>query len=288
MTPADADRLALGADGKYGEPTLARGFDHARSGVAVGVDDRGRAVGQKLPEETKLRGEIVRDRRVIIHMVAGQIGERAGGETDAVEALLVEAVRGGLHREMRDSCFGKPIERSVQLDRVRRRQRSIDGQRARDDADRSERGGLAAERKPYLPDEGRDRSLAARAGDRDDGPGLSREQARGGASERRARVGDPDEGRAGGGRLPLADDSDGPARQRVADMREAIVLRSGEGEEGVSRLDLAAVRRDAVDRARRERLVRVLQIDDVAKPRHSAPLTPCRSCRRRLHTPDGR
>ena len=240
-TAASADRLALRADGKDGQPALARGFDHARRDVAVGVDDRGRAVRQKLAEEAQLGGEIVLDRRVIVHVVAGQIGEGAGGETNAVEPLLVEAVRRGLHREMRDARVGEPIEGSMQLDRVRRRQRSVDGQRARDDADRAERGGLAAERTPDLPDEGRDRGLAAGAGDGDDGFGLPREEARGGARERGAGVGDPDEGRAGGGRRPLADDSHGPARERVADMLEAVVLRSGEREEDVARLDLAAV-----------------------------------------------
>ena len=103
--------------------------------------------GRRSPEQPQLGGEIVLDRRVIVHVVARQIGEGAGGEAHAVEPLLVEAVRRGLHREMRDAARGEPVEGLMQRDRVRRRQRSVNGQRARDDADRPDRGGLAAERR---------------------------------------------------------------------------------------------------------------------------------------------
>src|SRR5208337_4191451 len=123
----------------------------------------------------------------------------------------------------------------------------------------AERGGLAAQREPNLPDEGHDRSLAAGARDRDDGRRLAREQARRGATERRAGVGDPDEGRAGDGGFSLGDDGRGPALQRVADMREAVVFRSGKRKEGVSRLDLAAVGGNAGDLARSEFIILILQ-----------------------------
>ena len=81
------------------------------------------------------------------------------------------------------------VERLVQADRVRRRQRAIGGAVGRDDAERAERGGLLAERRPDLARERGDRGLAAGAGDGDDGFRLARIEPRAGGGERRADVG---------------------------------------------------------------------------------------------------
>ena len=82
-----------------------------------------------------------------------------------------------------------------------------------------------------------------------------------------------------------------PARDRVGGVLQAVVLRSGEGEEDVAGSDLAAVERHAGDGARGQRLIRAAEIYNVADELPvSSPfqLTPCRSCRRRLHSPGGR
>lgn len=61
-----------------------------------------------------------------IQMVAGQVGERRGGDAYAVEAMLDQAVAGRLHREALDPGRGEPGERFVQLDRIRCRQAAAD------------------------------------------------------------------------------------------------------------------------------------------------------------------
>ena len=58
-------------------------------------------------------------------MVAREIGEGAGGDAHAVEPVLVEPVRGGLQRQMRDALAGQLIERAMQLDRIGRGQRAV-------------------------------------------------------------------------------------------------------------------------------------------------------------------
>ena len=203
-----------------GEAARPRGLDHARGDLGVGVDDRGRAGRQEVAEQPELGGEIILDRRVIIHVVAAEIGEGAGGEPHAVEPLLVEPVRGRLHREMSDARLGERLQRSVERHRIRRGQRAVDRDRPRNDADRAERRGFPADRRPDLADEGGDRGLAAGAGDRDDRLGLARIKPRRGPRQRQAGVGDLDERRAFGRRRRARRRSRSPRaearRQRVS------------------------------------------------------------------------
>ena len=163
---------------------------------------------------------------MVVHVVAGEIGERASGEAHAVEPLLVEAVRRGLHGEMGDAACGEPVEELMERDRVRGGQRSVDGQRARHDAERPDRSGFMRKRLPDLAHEGDDRGFSAGAGDRDDRLGLARIEARGGVSEGGAGVGDLDEGGVGDFGPAFGDDRSGAFGQRLADMPEAVVLRA--------------------------------------------------------------
>ena len=284
----EADRLALRADGDDFKPAPPGGRDHARGDGAVGVDDGRRAIGQKVVEQPELGLEVILDRGVIVHVVAGEICERARGEAHAVEPLLVETVRGGLDREASDAARGEPVEKLVQRDRVRRRQRSVDGERARDDADRPDGRRLLAERLPDLAGEGGDRSLSAGAGHRDNGFGLAGIEARSGASERDAGVGDVNEGGAQGFRPALGDNRRRAVLDRLANVLETVVLHAGKREENVAGRGLSAVERQAADGARRKRAIGASELEDVAQPSHRLQLTPCRSCRRRLHTPVGR
>ncbi len=221
-------------------------------------------------------------------MIARKIGEGARRETHAVKSLLIEAVRRGLQREMSHPRLGEPVKRLMQRDRVRRGQSSVCGERARHDADSADRRRFPAERSPYLAHKGGDGGFPAGPGHCDYGLGLTGIESRRSMRERRARVGHLDEGRIRKLRLTLRDDHSRPLRRRLGGMPEAVVPRAREGEEYVALLHLAAVASNSSDLAGRKRTVRILQIEDVAKPSHSAPLTPCRPCRRRLHTPDGR
>ncbi len=264
----EADRLALHADRDGVEPARPRRRDHARSDGAVSVDDRRRPIRQKLQEQPELGGQIILDRRMIVHVVARQIGECGGGEPHAVQPLLVETMRGGLDREVGDAVRGQPIEQLMQRDRVRRRQRSVDSERARHDADRSDRSGLPPQRPPDLAHESDDRSFPAGAGHRDNGFGLARIEARGGVSERGAGVGDVHEGGVGGVRPALGDNRGGAFRHRLAHVPEAVVLGAGKREEDIARRGLSTVERQARNRAIAKRAIGVLELEDVAKPSH--------------------
>ena len=79
--------------------------------------------------------------------------------------ILVEAVRRGFDREMRDAFAGERVERTVQRHRIRRGQRAVSLAARRNDADRADARGALAERAPDLPRESGDRGLAAGAGD---------------------------------------------------------------------------------------------------------------------------
>ena len=63
---------------------------------------------------------------MIVEMIAAEVGEAAGRDAHAVEPMLVEPVRGGLDREMRDAFAGELIQRAVQRDRIGRGERAVD------------------------------------------------------------------------------------------------------------------------------------------------------------------
>ena len=267
---AEPNRLALHTDSDGLEPPGLRRRDHTRSDGTVGVDDGRGAIRQKILEQPELGLEIVLDRRMIVHVVAGQIGERARRKAHAVEPLLVETVRGGLDREARDAACGEPIEKLMQGDRVRRRQRSVYGQRARHHSDRPDRSSLLTERLPDLAHKGDNRCFSARAGHRDNGFWLAGIEAGSGMSQRGAGVGDLDEGGVGGLRPTLGDDCGRALRHRFAHVLQTIVLSASKREEDIARRRLSAVERQPRNGARRKFAIGVLELQDVAKPSHRA------------------
>ena len=189
---------------------------------------------------------------------------------------------------MRDARFGERLQRSVEGHWIRGGQRAVDRDRPRDDADRAERRQFPADRRPDLADERGDRGLAAGAGDRDDRLGLARIKPGRSPRQGQARVDDMHERCAFGRRPSLGDDRARPALKRVRNVSQSVVPRPGEREEDVAGLDLAAVEGHAGHGPTRERRVRRRQFHDVAEPSHAVASTPCRSCRRRLHSPSGR
>src|SRR5262245_16836900 len=158
-TPADGDE-------PQGAPFCCRGDE---SGVLVIGRDHGRAAGlDQIGEQAQLGGEISLQRRVIIEMVAAEIGEAAGRHAHAVEAALIESMRGRFDGEMRHAFTHELIKRAMQRDGIRRRERAIDFALRRYEPDRTDAGGGMAEYGPDLAGERGDRRLAARAGDRGD------------------------------------------------------------------------------------------------------------------------
>ena len=138
----ELDVVALLADRHDLEAALFRRLDHLAGIAIVDVDHRRAARRDQVVEQPQLGGEIGLDGRMIIEMVARQIGEGAGGNAHAVEPVLVEAVRGRFEREMRDAFAGQCIERAMQLDRIGRRQRAVGFALGRDHADGADAGGL--------------------------------------------------------------------------------------------------------------------------------------------------
>ena len=103
----------------------------------------GRAFRQQRVEQPQLRPEIILDGRMIVHVVAAEIGEGAGGKPHAIQPALVEAVAGGLHRGMGDAGVREFGEQLMQRDRVGRGQRAVLIAAGRDHAGRADAGGRA-------------------------------------------------------------------------------------------------------------------------------------------------
>ena len=97
--PTQLDVVAVLANRHDLQAALLRRLDHLPGIAIVDVDHRGAARHDQLLEQPQLGGEIGFDGRMIIEMIARQIGEGAGRDAHAVEPVLVEAVRG---------CFRAP------------------------------------------------------------------------------------------------------------------------------------------------------------------------------------
>ena len=110
----ELQRLSAAADGQDGAPAVARRRDHLRGMLGIGIDDGGPVGRQQLGEQAQLGGEIGLHAGVIVEMVAAQIGEGRGLQPDAVEPVLVEAVRGGLEGQVRDALGRQLRQRPVQ------------------------------------------------------------------------------------------------------------------------------------------------------------------------------
>ncbi len=210
--------------------------------VVIGNDDRGSVRLHQIGEQAQFRAKIVFDGRMIVHVIARQIGERAGVDAHTIQPVLVEAVRGRLERQMRHAFAGDLVQRLVQRNRIRGRQRAVDRSLRRDEAD----GADACRRKPLphpdLPGERCDRRLAAGAGDRSDSLRLARIEARRGQRQRATRIRRLDERNfAGNGGHLLTDDGGGAGGDRLVDELRTIRFGTGEREKQIAALHLAAV-----------------------------------------------
>ncbi len=254
----------------------ARRLDHARRDVAVGVDHRRRAARQQLAEQPQLGGEIGLHRRVIVQVVARQIGEGAGGEPHAVEPLLVEPVRGGLQREMGDAGAGELCRASgaARSGRASSASRRLSSGRETTPSVPSEAASRPS-RRPDLAREGGDRGLAAGAGDGDDAfrAGADRSAPRRAASAARASATWTKAARRHC-RRALGDDRRRAPGERVGDIGEAVVLgarRARRRRRRAATLRLSAVSPPICD-ARRAPASPGAEVEDFVEPPHSLPI----------------
>ena len=227
-----------------------RGGDDGLRVLVVDIDDRGAARFDEDREEPQLGGEVGLEAQVIVQMIARDVGESAGGNAQAVEAVLIEPMRGRLDRKMGDLIAGESVERSVQRDRIRRRQRAVGGAAGRDDTDSADARGAVSECGPDLPREGRDRGFSARAGDGDNDARLAREESGGHHGERAAGVVDTREGRSlrqRNLRPALGHDRRRAGSERGRDEGEPVRLAAGNRDERIAAPDRAAVSRHPGD-----------------------------------------
>ena len=68
---------------------------------------------------------VVLDRRVVVHVVAAEIGEGRGSQLHAVQAFLVETMARRLHGSMCNAGRLQFGQKLVQCDRIRGRQRTV-------------------------------------------------------------------------------------------------------------------------------------------------------------------
>ena len=238
--------------------------------------DHGRAAGRdKIAEQPQLGGEIMRDVRMIIHVVARKVGEAAGRDAHAIEPELVEPVRRGLEGEMRHAIARDLVELPVKRDRIRRRQRAVDRALRRNQPDGADAGGGMTEPLPYLARKRCDRSLAAGAGHCRNRCGLPRIETRRRARQRKARVWRHDKGHAGVAlRRTVAGHRNRARSDRGIDEARTVGLAARERKEQVARLDGAAVDRKAVHfDSFRTRIDRSVIAEEVAKF-HVLPVRP--------------
>ena len=215
--------------------------------LMISDDHRRAARLHQIAEQPELGGQIGFERRVIIEMVAADIGEGAGGDTHAVEPELIEAVRRRLQHQMGDVVAGQFVERTVQRDRIGRGQRAVDFAPRRNQADGADARRRLSGRFPDLAGERGDRGLAAGSGDGRDGVGLTLEEPRGRDRERASRIADAHEGDAVGQRDRrhlLRHDRDRAGINRAPHEFEPVILGARHRHEQALGLDLAAVGRD--------------------------------------------
>src|SRR5258708_17598432 len=178
---------------------------------------------------------------------------------------------------MGDALSRDLIELPMQRDRIRRRQRSVDGALRRHQPDGADAGRGMTEPLPDLARKGGDGSLAAGAGDGRDGCGLPRIKFRSGERQRTARIRGYDERHAQSAlRRMIARDRDRAGRNRRIDEAGTIDLVAGQREKEIARLGQTAVHGEAVDHNRLGLRVDLGVIAEQLEKFHGLPVRPAR------------
>ena len=240
----EPDVVAGSADREESQPALPRRRHHHFRMLVIGCDHRSPVRLDQLGEQPQLGIKIGLRARMIVEMVAAEIGEGSSCHPDAVEPTLIEPVRRGFNGEMSHAFAGELSKRAMQRHRVRSGERVVDLARRRDEPDGADARRRLAQGGPDLAGESGDRRLAAGAGHRRDGFRLAREEFRRRQRQCPARIADLDEGNPIGQRhrwVPFGHDRRGPGRDRPADEPQAVVARAGERDEQIARSDGATV-----------------------------------------------
>ena len=240
LHPFQRQVIALAADSANIKARITSGADRLLRPRIVGEDHRRCALFHQRIEQPHLRGHIVLNGRMIIHMIAAEIGETGRCKLHAIEAALVEAVARSLHRRMRYAFGGKLGQKRMQRYRIRRRQRAIILAAGRNDTRRADlRSGMAG-KGPDLPHERGDRGLSSRAGDRNHGFRLFSVEPGCGKGEIEARVRNGQHRHVSLHRMS-GNDSDRTLGNRVLHIGRAIRLGASDRHEQAAGLNLAAV-----------------------------------------------
>ena len=90
----------LDAEGDQVGPSQDSGGGEGREGRGIGIEDRRGAPGEKRVKQPQLGRLVAGHVTMIVQVVLGQVEEGGGGEANAIEAALVDPVRGGLEGEV--------------------------------------------------------------------------------------------------------------------------------------------------------------------------------------------
>ena len=245
---ADAGGLASNRDDRQAARLGRR--QHSIGMRVIHVDDRGATLRHERFKQPQLGGEVRLESRMIVEVIARDVGERGRGKAQPIEPVLIEAVRRGLDGEMGDALACQRVKRTMQRDRIGRGQRAVSLAARRYDSDRTDARGAMAERGPDLPRERGDRGLAAGAGDRRDGLRLAGKNLGGNQRQSAPRIADTNESHAGRQRRvgPLfGQDGDRAGGDSGGDEFVAVGLVAGDRNKKVAGPDCARVGRNAAD-----------------------------------------
>ena len=202
----------------------------------IGVEHGGSAGGHHDLEQAQLGGEVVLGSGVIVKMILGQVGEGGGGDLDAVQAALVEAVGRRLHGEMVDAARRDLGQGAVQGDRVGRGMGKRPTDRLADHPQGAEGRRPAAAVAPDLAGEFGHRGLAAGARDRRHEARLGGVETRRGAGQAAPRIIVGDQRNADFPDPLPGEHGDRAATKRMVDEVGAVGPAAFQGGEQIARL----------------------------------------------------
>ena len=222
--------------------------------AAVAVQHRGAARRQKLREEPFLGGPVLRHIAVVIEVVAGQVGERRGGDRQPVEPVLMQPMAGGFDRYMLDASPRQRGEIAMQRHRIGAGQGAGPMLGSGDQSERAEARRRVPDRRPDLAREMHDRGLAVGAGDGGDRARLPAIELRRQQRQPALRIGvrhDRDAAalfrRKGKGFGVVGKDGSGAARHGLARETAPVLPRAGQRREQKSRLNGSRIGRETGD-----------------------------------------